>query len=366
MRVCPTSCVSTPTLRTDFMHHFGIIGYGGMASYHHLRIEKPEQIRFKAAFDLSAARLEKAKKDGLIAYDNLDALLADNDIDTILVATPNDTHKEYAVAAMEAGKNVICEKPVALNAQELAQMLEVAEKHGVIFTAHQNRRMDEDYRIIKKIYDENLLGDVFRIESRVQGSRGIADTWRRRKDKGGGMLYDWGVHLIDQILCLVDSPVVSVFAEFQQITQTEVDDNVRLTMTFQNGVSALVEIGLCNYIMLPLWYMAGKTGTAQIDYWDLSGKMHLLIDNDIKFEDEIPSTLVGPSITLAPRAQDTMQIVPLPKADVDKAFFYKNFLDVLDSGAELCIKPQEIMRCMQIMDLAFLSGKEKRVITCNI
>lgn len=348
------------------MHHFGIIGYGGMASYHHLRIEKPEQIRYKAAFDIVPARLEKARKDGLVAYDSLDALLTDEEIDTILVATPNDSHMEYAIAAMEAGKNVICEKPVALNAQELSRMLEVAEKHNVVFTAHQNRRMDEDYRIIQKIYQEGTLGEVFRIESRVQGSRGIADTWRRRKDKGGGMLYDWGVHLIDQILCLVDCPVESVYAEFQQITQTEVDDNVRLTMTFQNGLSALVEIGLCNYIMLPLWYMAGKTGTAQIDYWDLSGKMHLLIDNNIKFEDEIPSTLVGPSITLAPRAQDTMQIAPLPKAEVDKAYFYKNLLDVLDNGGELWIKPEQIMRCMKIMDLAFLSGKEKRVITCNI
>ncbi len=348
------------------MHYFGIVGYGGMASYHHLRIEKPEQIRFKAAFDCNNARLEKAKKDGLIACSTLERLLADEQIDTILVATPNDSHMEYAIAAMEAGKNVICEKPVALNARELSQMIETAQKHNVLFTAHQNRRMDEDYRIIKKIYDEHIIGDVFRIESRVQGSRGIADTWRRRKDKGGGMLYDWGVHLIDQILCMVDSPVVSVFAEFQQITQREVDDNVRLTMTFQNGLSALVEIGLCNYIMLPLWYMAGKTGTAQIDYWDLSGKMHLLIDNDIKFEDEIPSTLVGPSITLAPRAQDTMAVEPLPKAEVDKAFFYKNLLDVLDNGAELAVKPHEIMRCMQVMDLAFLSGKEQRVISCNI
>lgn len=348
------------------MHYFGIIGYGGMASYHHLRTQKPKQMQYKAAFDTNPDRLQKAQKDGLIAYSALEDLLADKEIDTVLIATPNDSHKDLAIAAMEAGKNVICEKPVAMNAEELSEMLAAAEKNHVIFTAHQNRRMDADYRIIKKIYDEKLLGDVFRIESRVHGSRGIADTWRRRKEKGGGMLYDWGVHLIDQILCMVKSPVISVYAEVQKITQQEVDDTVRLTMTFQNGMSSLVEISLCNYIMLPLWYMAGKTGTAQIDYWDLSGRMNLLIDNDIKFEDEIPSTLVGPSITLAPRAEDTMQVVPLPKAEVDKEYFYKNLLDVLDNGAELWVKPQEIMRCMKIIDLAFLSGEEKRVISCNI
>ena len=348
------------------MHYFGVIGYGGMASYHHKRTQKPAEIQYKAAFDLNPARLEKAEQEGLIAYKTLEELLADKDIDTVLIATPNNTHKDYAIAAMRAGKNVICEKPAAMNAGEFAEMMAAAKENGVFLTAHQNRRMDADYRIMKRIYDENMLGEVFRIESRVQGSRGIADTWRRKKEFGGGMLYDWGVHLIDQLLYMVNSPVVSVYAEFQYISQQEVDDNVRLSLTFQNGMSALVEIGTCNYIMLPLWYMAGKTGTAQIDYWNLEGRMNLLIDNDIKFEDEIPNTLVGPSITLAPRSEDTMQVVPLPAAEVDKGYFYHNLLDVLDNGTEPWVKPEEVLRSMQIVDLAFVSFKEKNVITCNI
>lgn len=348
------------------MHQIGIIGYGGMGRAHARDLLHPASIRFAAAYDIDPVRMELAKQDGLVACASREELLSMPEIDTILVAVPNNGHLDNVLAAIEAGKNVICEKPVALNGDELAQMQAAAQKKGVKMTVHQNRRWDKDYLIVKNILESRVLGKPFRIESRVQGARGIADTWRRRKAYGGGMLYDWGVHLIDQLLYLIDSPVISVHAEIRQITQNEVDDDVRLTMNFENGISALMEIGLSNFVMLPRWYMAGRTGGAQIDYWDLSGRMNLLIDNDIKFEDEIPSTLVGPSITLAPRAEDTMETVPLPKAEVDKEYFYKNFRDAIEKGEPLWVTPEQAMRAMQIIDLAFQSGREKRVIPCNI
>lgn len=347
-------------------YNVGIVGYGAMGSYHHKTIEKPAGIRFLSAFDIDPARREKARLAGLTVFDNLGDFLADERLHIVLVAVPNDCHKEIAMAAMRAKKHVICEKPVALNTSELDEMLACARENGVIFTVHQNRRMDKDFRIIKKIYDEGTLGEVFRIESRVQGSRGIADTWRRRKEHGGGMLYDWGVHLIDQLLFMIDGKVTSVHTEFQHIQHTEVDDNFRLTMTFDSGISALVEIGTCNFIMHPIWYMAGRVGTAQIDYWNLEGRIHRLIDNDIKFEDEIRPSLVGPSITLAPRAADTMEILPLPEAEADAAFFYKNLYNVLCGTEELYVKPHEVRRVMQIIDLAFRSGETKQTIFCEI
>ncbi len=348
--------------------NIGIIGYGGMASYHHKKIGKPENVVFVSAFDISKKRLEKAQSEGLFVYDSFDEFIKNDNLDAVLIATPNNSHKDYAVRAMNEGKHVICEKPVSLNSSELEEMIAVSKANGVIFTVHQNRRMDKDYRIIRKILKDDTLGEIFRIESRVQGSRGIADTWRRKKECGGGMMYDWGVHLIDQILMATESKVTSVFAEFQYISQSEVDDNFRLTMTFENGLSALVEIGTCNFIMHPIWYVAGKEGTAQIDYWNLEGRIFKLINKDIKWEDEIPSSLVGPSITLAPRAEDTMKCLPLPEPDIvpEDDYFYKNFAEAILRKTELLIKPEETMRTMKIIDLAFESGRENKVINCNI
>ncbi len=348
------------------MYRFGIIGYGNMANYHFKKTFKPECIKFCAAYDTNPIRLEVAKRDGLNTYENLVQMFDKEKLDVVLIATPNNSHKKYALMAMERGIHVICEKPAAMNSDELIEMMESAEKYKVLFTVHQNRRLDQDFQIMKKVYEDNMLGKVFRIESRVQGSREIAPTWRRNRENGGGMLYDWGVHLIDQILYLIDSKVVSVYAEFQYLRQDEVDENVRVQLQFENGLSAMVEIGTCNYIMLPLWYMCGVEGTAQIDYWDLKGKVCQLIDSDVAFADEIKPSVVGPSITMAPRSADTMRECPLPVPEYDKDLFYRNFVRALEGQEELFIKPSEVLRTSSIIDLAFESGRRNEVIKCNI
>ena len=79
-------------------------------------------------------------------------------------------------------------------------MMDAAERTGNFLTVHQNRRWDEDFWTVKKILEEGKLGEVFRIESRVHGSRGIPGDWRQEKEHGGGMVLDWGVHLLDQAM----------------------------------------------------------------------------------------------------------------------------------------------------------------------
>ena len=82
------------------MHYFGIIGYGAMASYHHKRIDKPADVCYKAAYDIRPERLKKAEEDGLTAYTDLDEMLADPQLEAILVATPNDSHKELVIRSL--------------------------------------------------------------------------------------------------------------------------------------------------------------------------------------------------------------------------------------------------------------------------
>ena len=151
------------------MYNVGVIGYGNMADYHCQRISKPSDIKFYAVYDINQSRLDKATKEGLKAYKNLDDMLNDNEIDVVLVSTPNDSHMEMAIKAMEKGKHVICEKPVALNCKELEAMIAESRKRNVLFTVHQNRRFDRDFQIINKVFDDNLLNDIFRIETRLQG-----------------------------------------------------------------------------------------------------------------------------------------------------------------------------------------------------
>ena len=135
----------------------------------------------------------------------------------VTIAVPNNFHKELAIQCLRAGKNVVCEKPVTMNAAELEEIMAVSKETGKLFSVHQNRRWDKDYRIIKKIIEDGTLGAPYFIESRVQGSRGAMYGWRGYKVNGGGMVLDWGVHLLDQMMDMIDSPVVSVDAHLQTV-----------------------------------------------------------------------------------------------------------------------------------------------------
>ncbi|MBR4941551.1 MAG: Gfo/Idh/MocA family oxidoreductase, partial [Clostridia bacterium] len=136
-------------------HKLGLIGYGGMAAWHHESINKAvDGLEVVAAFDIRQERLDLAEKNGLIPCKTLEELLAVPGIDMITVAVPNNFHAEYCIAAMRAGKNVVCEKPVTMNAAELEKVLEVSRETGRLFTVHQNRRWDGDFRIVKKSIEE--------------------------------------------------------------------------------------------------------------------------------------------------------------------------------------------------------------------
>ena len=136
----------------DKIYNLGIIGYGGMAGNHNRQLEQGNvRVRLKGVFDIDEKRLEVAKEQGHIAYSSKEELLNDEDIDIVLVATTNETHRDLAVEALRAGKHVICEKPVEMSVAALDEMIAAANDSGKLFTVHQNRRFDVDFLAIKGI-----------------------------------------------------------------------------------------------------------------------------------------------------------------------------------------------------------------------
>ena len=119
-----------------------VIGYGGMGNFHSEKMQTVDGIELIGVYDIDPKQNELAKSRGIHAYASREELLADPRIDLVTVATPNDVHKEIVIAALAAGKNVICEKPVAMNSAELDEMIAAANKYGKLFTVHQNRRWD--------------------------------------------------------------------------------------------------------------------------------------------------------------------------------------------------------------------------------
>ena len=108
-------------------HRIGIIGYGGMGGWHVNKIATIENIELAGIWDIRECQREKALSREIHVYESLEALLADETVDMVLIATPNDVHKPLAIAAMEAGKNVVCEKPVEMSVAALDEMLDAAK-----------------------------------------------------------------------------------------------------------------------------------------------------------------------------------------------------------------------------------------------
>ena len=183
----------------------GIIGYGGMGHWHGENAPRAN-VEVVAVYDIDPKRLEMARDNGIKAYDNLENFLHNDEINFVLVATPNHVHKELVITALRAGKNVMVEKPATLSVADWDDMVEESQKAGCILTVHQNRRWDRDYRVMRKVVEDGGIGKVLSIESRVFGTGGALFGWRGFPEFGGGMIYDWGVHLFDQLLDMLLIP----------------------------------------------------------------------------------------------------------------------------------------------------------------
>ena len=181
------------------MKKLAIVGYGGQGAWHATWAQKSDVIELAGIYDIAEKRVTAAKAAGIHTYSSLAELVSDNDVDIVLCATPNDAHKDIVITALRAGKNVICEKPVALSIKDFDDMVCEAKTAGVTFSVHQNRRWDVDYLAMKSLITSGEIGEVINVESRIHGSRGIPSDWRCHKAYGGGMILDWGVHLIDQM-----------------------------------------------------------------------------------------------------------------------------------------------------------------------
>ena len=280
----------------------------------------------------------------------------------VIIATPNDVHAEYVKAAAEAGKHVVSEKPIGLSLRQAEEMYGYAEKAGIVFEVHQNRRWDDDFLTVKNIYDHaGYIGEVYRFEARVMGGNGIPGDWRKKAAHGGGMMLDWGVHLIDQMLQMVKSSVSSLYCEYSYIYGEEVEDGCRLSVKFENGVEYLVTVSTDCFRPLPRWQVYGTEGTATVAGWDLSGGMTRAI---VRHDDNIAGIRAGNGFTrtMAPRIGDTVEEKVLPVVHAEPFAFYKNVAAACAGKEPAAIKKEEVLRVFRLMEAAARSAKENIVI----
>ncbi len=338
-------------------HAIVIVGYGGMGSYHAKLIKDNAYLEVTGTFDILKDRREVSQQDGYAAYESYEQVLNDAAVDVVLIATPNDVHKELALQAFKAGKHVICEKPVTLSVSDFKEMVSAADAAGRVLMVHQNRRWDEDFLTIKQMYNEKTIGDLFRIESRVHGANGIPGDWRHLEAHGGGMLLDWGVHLLDQVLFMVDSRIKSLNSRLSFILGDEVDDGFESVIEFENGVSVLIEVGTTNFITLPRWYVKGTEGTGIIEDWSLNGRVVTRNQDAVKVEPKPIQAGVGLTKTMAPPSEEATITGALPEPYRQSSSFFDNFAAVIQGEAEPIVKNEEVLRVLNLIEAVFESAR---------
>ncbi len=345
---------------------FGIIGYGFMGHVHGDTLRRRADTELVAVCDNDPEKIADVPE-GVDVYDTMDELLKVAEIEAVIIAVSNHVHLEAVTKSAEAGKHIICEKPAALSVKEYDEMIAVVEKSGVKFTVHQQRRWDMDFRIAREVYNNQAVGKMYTIQSGLYGFNGNMHDWHAYKKYGGGMLYDWGVHLIDQMLWMVDSKIKTVYADIRTVINEEVDDYFKILLKFENGVTGEIELG--TYFLTDRdkwferhWFIGGDKGSMYLDGFDPEGK----IVRTTKLLKNVPGkttmTAAGPTRSFGPPSEGLLQTEPLPEVDVNHEMFFDNFMKVLAGDGEFVVRAGEVRRVLALMEAARKSAATGRTV----
>ncbi len=254
----------------------GIIGFGRIGAEHAGWLSAAEGVQPVAVADVTKARRALAESRGLAAHTSHELLLTDGDVDAVLVSSATSMHFEHGCAALEAGKHVMIEKPMALDLAQSAELVRRAEEAGRLLSVFHNRRWDLDYLTVLEAVRAGRFGKLINVESRLgQWSSCVGPAakewrpgWRNEASLGGGGLFDWGSHFVDQLwrLMLPARPL-RVFAQLRgNVWTRDCDDFARICIDFDNGAVGMVEINTTTTRPLPRWQIDGTAGSAQAPF----------------------------------------------------------------------------------------------------
>ncbi len=243
----------------------GIIGLGRAGNKMHFSEFKgfPEQYEVIAGCDCDAERREAAVKamPGLKIYECVDEIVADPSIDLLTIATRSADHVAHSIKGLEAGKYVVCEKPIAVCYWDALKLKAASDKYpGKLFIRH-NRRFETAFSHIREILASGKLGNIFEIKLRRHSYQWRPD-WQTIVSCGGGQLLNWGPHLIDQALQFLETPVESVWSDLKQVAALgDAEDHLKVILRGTNGRLVDIEISGGVSIPEPIYCIHGSLGT---------------------------------------------------------------------------------------------------------
>ena len=270
-------------------------------------------------------------------------------LDLVVIGSPSGTHAALADAALEAGLDVVVDKPFAVTADEGRALIAKAERLGRRLTVFQNRRWDGDFLTLRELVARGALGEVRRFESRFEWWQPEPSaSWKTEAGpgEGGGILYDLGTHLIDQAVQLF-GPVADVHAEIaHRRASTAADDDVFLALEHDSGVISHLWMSAVAPVFGPRFHVLGST--AGYTSWGLDPQEPALIAGALPGDPgfgEIPDARWG--VLGADR-----YTTPVPTRRGDYGEFYRRLARALRDGGPLPVDPADAVEVLAVIERA--------------
>ncbi len=290
---------------------------------------------------------------------SFDELLLDKELDLIILGTPTDTHFEMAKKAMEAGKNVIIDKPFTSTSEEADGLIEISKQTGKLLSVYQNRRYDGDFKTIQKIIENGYLGEVLEFEShfdRYALSKSKKE-WKEVDKKGNGLIYDLGTHLVDQAVTLFGVPN-EIYADLRCLRDgCQINDAFEIILYYQNNLKAILKASLVVKEHDLRFAVHGRNGS--------------YIKNGIDIQEDVLNSGAMPNEAYwgeeDPKNWGVLQAEinglgfygKIKTMAGNYAVYYDNIYKVMTEDAELDVKPSQARNVIKLIELAEESNQVK-------
>lgn len=336
----------------------GVIGYGYAGRcFHCPLIAQAEGLQLWAVSSRDPNRREQAHQTWNVhVYEQPEQLIADEQVELVVVATPHNTHHAIAKLALQAGKHVVIDKPFTIATAEANDLIAEARKRNRLLSVFHNRRWDWDYLTVRKVIREGLLGEVWQVESCV-GRYGSSSRWRAQRETMGSLLHDWGVHLVDQAIQLMGLPEQVMAWRHFRVWQSDVESLIRAVLDYSAGRTYTVEVNYLRAADRPRWYVLGDRGG--LVKYGLDPQESALIQGDISQASEPSENLARVWIREGERlVEDTIESVR-----GDWREYYRNIAGVLLRGEELKVKPEEARDAICVVEACLQSAELGKPVT---
>ena len=352
-----------------------IIGCGGIGTAKHLpSLSKVEEVEVVAFCDIIIERAEKAREkfgtEDAKVYTDYKEMLAEGSYDAVHVCTPNSSHAELSIAALEAGSHVMCEKPMAKTSEEARAMIEAAERTGKKLTIGYQNRFRTDSTYLHAACEEDELGEIYSAKAHAIRRRAVP-TWGVFLDEeaqGGGPLIDIGTHALDLTLWMMDNyqPKYVVGNTYRKLADTEnaanafgswdpkefnVEDSAFGYIVMENGASIYLESS---------WALnTVKSGEAKTTLHGTKGGADMNDGLTINGEDH--GLLFDKQVIVDPGAVDFFE----GDADDPEVLEAKQWIQAIIHDTEPVVKPREALIVTEILEAIYQSAKTGQPVILN-